>query len=155
MLMPDERSAADNGIWLCQSCAKLIDNDPLKYTVAVLNGWRHQAEEAAARELEQRLRRHPDSAGLFERMERLVPALLSEMRQDLETHPLRREFVILKRNWSYWAKGNELFYFYDDHDALDDKLRLLQNVGLIQDITYNNTKRYIISEQLAEYLGVP
>ena len=28
------RQSAENGIWLCQNCAKLVDNDPLRYTVA-------------------------------------------------------------------------------------------------------------------------
>lgn len=154
-LTPEQRRAAANGIWLCQTDAKLVDNDAVGYTVGGLRNWKARAEEAAARELEQRLRRHPDSAGLMERMERLMPALLAEMRQDLTAHPLRREFVVLKRSWVYWAKGNELVYHYDDHSDLDDKLRILENERLVQDITYNNTKRYVLSEQLAEYLGAP
>lgn len=154
-LTSEERSAPDNGIWLCQSCAKLVDNDPLRYTIDTLRGWRQQAEATAARELDQRLRRYPDSSGTFERMERLMPALLAEMRQDLATYPLRREFVVMKRSWLYWANGNELFYYYDDHPDLDDKLRILQNEGLIEDITYNNAKRYVVSERLAEFLGAP
>lgn len=84
-----------------------------------------------------------------------MPALLAEMRQDLNVHPLRREFVVIKRDWVYWAKGNELVYYYDDHPDLDDKLRILENEQLIQDITYNNPKRYVLTERLAEYLGAP
>jgi hypothetical protein len=26
-MTPEERKSAENGIWLCQNCAKLIDND--------------------------------------------------------------------------------------------------------------------------------
>ena len=154
-LTPEERRAVDNGIWVCQTDAKLVDNDGARYTVDGLRDWKARAEEAAARELEQRLRRHPDSAELMERMERLMPALLAEMRQDLTAHTLRREFVVLKRSWSYWAKGNELVYYYNDHADLDDKLRILENERLVHDITYNNAKRYVLSEQLAEYLGAP
>ncbi len=154
-LTPEERSSPENGIWLCQTDAKLVDNDEARYTIATLRGWKAQAEATAARELEQRLQRYPDRASTFQRMERLMPALLSEMRQDLSEHPLRRELVVIKRSWSYWAKGNELFYFYDDHPDLDDKLRILENERLVQEITYNNTKRYVISEQLADYLGAP
>ena len=84
-----------------------------------------------------------------------MPALLAEMRQDLTTYPLRREFVVLKRAWSYWAKGNELFYYYDDHPELDDKLRILANERLVQNITYNNATRFVLTERLAEYLGAP
>jgi hypothetical protein len=50
------------------------------------------------------------------------------------------------------AKGYELVYYFDDHPDLENKLLILQNYGLIQDITYNNTTRYIITEELASYL---
>ena len=63
--------------------------------------------------------------------------------------------MVLKRSWLYWAKGNELVYYYDNHPDLDDKLHILENERLVQDITFNNVKRYVLSEQLAEYLGAP
>ena len=154
-LTPEQRRSAENGIWLCQNHAKLVDNDEVKYTVQILIQWKMQAEVAASRELEQHRLRYPDYGALFERMERLMPALLAEMRLDLAGYPLRREFVVKERNWGYWAKGNELYYYYEDHAELDDKLRILENEGLIRDITYNNAKRYIMSEQLAAYLGAP
>jgi hypothetical protein len=44
---PAERKAAANGIWLCQSCAKLIDNDAGKFTAELLLQWKSQAEEEA------------------------------------------------------------------------------------------------------------
>jgi hypothetical protein len=47
-LTPDERMAATNGIWLCQSCAKLIDSDLAKYTKEVLLDWKETAEHLAA-----------------------------------------------------------------------------------------------------------
>lgn len=154
-LTPEERAAPANGIWLCQTDGKLVDNDEARYTVQGLNEWKAQAEAAAARDLEQRLRRFPNRSAVFERMERLMPSLLAEMRNDLVGNPLRREFVVLKRAWSYWAKGNELFYFYDDHPDLDDKLRILENEYLAREITYNNAKRYVLTEELADYLGAP
>jgi hypothetical protein len=43
----DQRRAAENGIWLCQTCGKLIDNDQVRYSVSVLREWRQKAEEAA------------------------------------------------------------------------------------------------------------
>jgi hypothetical protein len=132
-----------------------VDSDEVRYTVEGLRGWKKQAEAAATRELEQRLRRFPDRSAVFERIERLMPSLLAEMRQDLAEHPLRREFVVLKRSWTYSGKGNELFYYYDDHPDLDDILHILDNEGMVQDITYNNTKRFVLSEELAYYLGAP
>jgi hypothetical protein len=46
-LLPDARSAASNGIWLCQNCAKLIDNDPGRFTVEGIRKWKIDAEEEA------------------------------------------------------------------------------------------------------------
>jgi hypothetical protein len=42
-----ERRHADNAIWLCQNCAKLIDSDGSRFTVAVLRHWKRNAEEEA------------------------------------------------------------------------------------------------------------
>jgi len=46
-----ERSSIENAIWLCQTCAKLIDNDSLRYTVSVLKDWKVSAEAKALRTL--------------------------------------------------------------------------------------------------------
>lgn len=41
------RSAASNGVWLCQNCAKLVDNDPQRYSVNILREWKEDAERDA------------------------------------------------------------------------------------------------------------
>jgi len=87
------------------------------------------------------------------RLEQLMPELIEEMRTDLGNNPLSREFVILKRTWTYRANGHELMYYLDDHSNLENKLRILENRGLIRDITYNRTKRYLLTEALVDYLG--
>ena len=46
-LSREQRRSIDNGIWLCQSCAKLVDNDDQRYTMDLLRRWRVQAEEVA------------------------------------------------------------------------------------------------------------
>src|SRR5260370_18415778 len=51
-LTAEQRSSTENGIWLCQSCGKLVDNDKLRYTVVVLRDWKSAAEAAATRDLE-------------------------------------------------------------------------------------------------------
>jgi hypothetical protein len=49
-MSPEQRADISNGIWLCQSCSKLIDADPIRYTVGCLKNWKKQAEaEALAR----------------------------------------------------------------------------------------------------------
>jgi hypothetical protein len=58
-LTPEERRSPDNGIWLCQNCAKLVDNDTAKYPVDVLRTWKMNAEAAAQQMLGERPARHP------------------------------------------------------------------------------------------------
>ena len=43
-LSEKERRSAANGIWLCQTCAKLIDSDLPRFTTAVLTKWKTDAE---------------------------------------------------------------------------------------------------------------
>src|SRR6185436_3206900 len=134
---PAARRAADNGIWLCQKCAKLIDSDPARYSAQLLQEWKRSAEQAALSELESR----PVSTSTlddprFAKAERLLPKLLADMRQDLARDPLSREFVLLEKGWSYWSKGYELAYYYEDHPGLNNQIRVLQNLGLIEEITY-------------------
>ena len=51
-LTSDERKGITNGIWLCQSCAKLVDNDEARYAKEVLIGWKRNAEQQALRDIE-------------------------------------------------------------------------------------------------------
>jgi hypothetical protein len=46
-LLPEERSGPSNGIWLCQNCAKLVDNDAPRFTVEILRAWKAAAEAEA------------------------------------------------------------------------------------------------------------
>ncbi|MCG8576919.1 MAG: hypothetical protein MI810_18705 [Flavobacteriales bacterium] len=47
-----ERKDISNGIWLCQNCAKLIDNDPSKYSVELIHKWKEISELSASLEIE-------------------------------------------------------------------------------------------------------
>lgn len=51
-LAPDERRSIGNGIWLCQNCARLIDVDPVSYSIELLLGWRESAEQWARDKIE-------------------------------------------------------------------------------------------------------
>jgi hypothetical protein len=42
-----ERSSPMNGIWMCQSCSKLIDSDDSRFTVALLQEWKNSAIQRA------------------------------------------------------------------------------------------------------------
>jgi hypothetical protein len=46
-LSSEERTHPSNAIWLCQTCAKLIDNDTVRFPVGLLLQWKGDAENAA------------------------------------------------------------------------------------------------------------
>jgi hypothetical protein len=42
-----ERRSINNGVWLCQNCAKLVDSDTNRFTVNLLLEWKTAAEQKA------------------------------------------------------------------------------------------------------------
>jgi hypothetical protein len=48
-MTPDERRIITNGIWLCRSCAAMVDRDELRYPVEGLYKWKreHEVEQLA------------------------------------------------------------------------------------------------------------
>lgn len=60
-LTSEQRKHPDNGIWLCQKCGKLVDNDAARYTVELLREWKRSAEELALQEVEGRQPPLPDT----------------------------------------------------------------------------------------------
>jgi hypothetical protein len=46
-LSEKERRSASNGIWLCQTCAKLVDSDTQRYSSQTLLDWKTKAEREA------------------------------------------------------------------------------------------------------------
>jgi hypothetical protein len=51
-LTQEQRSNIENGVWLCQNCAKAVDDDPITYKESVLRDWRESAEESAREAIE-------------------------------------------------------------------------------------------------------
>jgi hypothetical protein len=51
-MSPVQRKSAENAIWLCQECAKLVDSDLLRFTIEKLRDWKMRAEERARRAVE-------------------------------------------------------------------------------------------------------
>lgn len=66
-LTPKERSSADNGVWLCETHGRAVDNDTVRFTTALLHQWRRRAEERAALELGAAERRDDDRSLLTHR----------------------------------------------------------------------------------------
>lgn len=149
----EERSAAENGIWLCQTCSRLIDVDMHSHTIEQLHEWKTLAE----------MRAYLGLRGLsivvsrsFERLERMLPNLVAEMREDIANSPFTRELIALKRGWGYGGQDRTYFtYYYDDHDELLGKLNVMENYGALVDIKFNDVYRYEMTEDFVEYLLLP
>jgi hypothetical protein len=47
VLTADQRKSSENAIWLCQTCAKLVDNDVSQFPEKVLQAWKTLAEHEA------------------------------------------------------------------------------------------------------------
>lgn len=60
-----QRKSMLNGIWLCQSCAKLIDSDELLYTKKLLYIWKHDAEKESIIELQINSMESSDLVGAY------------------------------------------------------------------------------------------
>jgi len=60
-----ERKSINNGIWLCQNCAKLVDNDEQRYPTELLIEWKRLAEQAALQEIENVTSRDAGEFGIF------------------------------------------------------------------------------------------
>ena len=69
-MTPEERKSFENGIWLCQSCSKLIDTDITRYPKELLQSWKQLAEQTAILEVET-----TSSTPAFEKDKRACPIL--------------------------------------------------------------------------------
>jgi hypothetical protein len=152
-LTPAERAAIENGIWLCQICAKLVDNDPARFTSAILLDWKSSSEMRAQSQLENRSAPEIQDPRLL-KIERLMPELMAEMRQDLASSPLCRELIAISRRvtFCYPQDRRMLTYYFEDHADLLSKLMILQNHGFIRDIRHNDVPRFAFEEEFADYL---
>jgi hypothetical protein len=132
-LSSDERQSAENGIWLCQSCAKLIDNDPQQFPETSLRAWKANAEARALQEIREELkepRRFPpndaiaskstyiamilDRCGRFEHTFRGSP--MNDLKETTYIHKQLRETVTGQVRA---AGGIELRHTHYDREFLD------------------------------------
>lgn len=70
----DERKHANNGIWLCQTCAKMIDSDEERFTVGLLRNWKMLAEQDSLIKVGKTLPNESENAGeVWELIKRYYP----------------------------------------------------------------------------------
>lgn len=87
---------------------------------------------------------------------RIMPALLNEMREDLagdETELIRECVVLPSRGVMFNGGGKRRFaYFGNEHDDLRNKMELLEQHGLLMDVTPGNTPIYRMTDEFVEWL---
>jgi len=83
-LSAEERRHPENGIWLCQICAKLVDNDPSQFPVDLLRAWKTNAEHKAKNSIGKTLQVVPESES-----QRKVRAILSWKGKDVTLTHMR------------------------------------------------------------------
>jgi hypothetical protein len=153
-----ERSAVGNGIWLCQACAKLVDNDEVGFTSDKLREWKADAEAAAAHALEDRLAPLSESEGVFLEAERLMPSLIQGMRTGIrsDSTELVREFVVLgNRNCGGGIGKPHFVYYLDDHPNLKLELDWLVENALVVDVSRGSLSTFRFVPEFAGWLREP
>ena len=125
-LSSDQRRAPANGIWLCQTCAKLVDSDLERFPCAVLRNWKERAElEALAA-----LQASPVFSGTpIAHLERVLDGHTNFV-WDVAITPDARRVVSASndstaRMWDI-ASGNQLA-LYTGHDAFLCSLAISAN----------------------------
>lgn len=113
-LSTDGRSSIANAIWLCQNCAKLVDNDEERFTEALLRQWKEDADKVALKLLTQ-----PDllcdlsvMPGLLQFLESLV-IFIEQPRQD---HPSIEQFLV-------WLPEQDTVNLTPELERIVDSLR--------------------------------
>ena len=97
-----------------------------------------------------------DEQRSFEQLEEMVPDLVAEMRDDIESSPFSRGLIVFRRKWSCGGQENSFFtYFREEHDELLGKLNVMANYGALADIRFNDVYRYEMTMEFVEYLQLP
>ena len=74
----EDRTSADNGIWLCNNCSRAIDNDEISYTKELLLKWKEQAIASASQRQGRRLLRNEDVEARMTSAFRSLPSRQSQ-----------------------------------------------------------------------------
>ena len=105
-LSPEQRSAPSNKDVLCQNCAKLVDNDVLRFSVTLLNGWKADAEEEAQARIGKSIILSPAKGDVF------------------------MDVSVWNEEASSWKRGEELFVRYSI-EREKDRIVIRHNLGYL------------------------
>jgi len=85
----------------------------------------------------------------------LMPDLMEEMKEDFRNpeHAEVREFAILPSENVIFSSQQKRFIYYENaYDNLRGKIAVLENHGLVLDVTPGNTPIYRVTEEFRELL---
>lgn len=123
-----ERSDITNGIWLCQSCSKLIDADPARYPVECLIEWKDLAEKTSQKAIE--------SDGTFSGESIFSIALESKLAPELEVNKDSDATVLTRK-----MKIGE----FDTLSILNAKEAKIHALGIIRILKTTETGRVTLN----------
>ena len=88
----------------------------------------------------------------FQEVMQQMPELIAEMKNDLlqEGNNLIREFFISRKSFSLNPGGKCFVYYEDDHEDLQSKIHILENLDFIIDITPGNAPKYRMTEDFVK-----
>lgn len=121
-----ERSHANNGIWLCHNCGKLVDNDATRYTEQLLREWKRQAEEMASREIEGKVSHHP-SSGHINPLHKIIDLLARYHAAFLRVHHANSEEARHASHEEWKACHPDV---YEGRSVRDDTIRALADPAI-------------------------
>lgn len=128
-----ERSDISNGIWLCQTCSRLIDADENAYTVELINKWKEIAEESAKRAIE--------SDGSFSVDSIFEIALESKLDAELEINKDSESTVLTTK-----MRDGE----FDSISILNAKDAKIHALGIIKTLRSTDTGRKTLNKIYSE-----
>lgn len=104
----DERPSAENGIWLCQNCAHLIDADPVKYPIELLYQWKRQTEVEARASIGRRSGMSSDELLLLSEAETFCGDAVEHLRiysREGRYPPSERRGLAAEQECDVWSLG--------------------------------------------------
>lgn len=120
--------------------------------VAVGAGGKYFADKFTDRRRELEAQKRAES--LFQRVQAQMPKLIAEMKDDFSKaeNSSHREFIVARRAWVLNNVSPCLAYYEDEHPQINQFMMILENNGLISDVSTTDLKRYRFAEEFVVWL---
>lgn len=156
---PKEKlDSCQNLLLLCRVHHKMIDDQPETFTTPILHQLKEKHEVWVKSSLDvadllPKLRDENSYEAVFLEIKEKMSELIHEMQDDLKNNEFVREFFLLKKSWAMnYGDTPRFSYFYDDHNNLDGKVQILENHGLVYDVSTGKTKKYRMAEEFVDLI---